>query len=78
MKQTAVEFLSESLLYLDNEFDMGFIDKNEYQLTRRRCIEQAKIIEKEQINQACYDGYYQEEPMDVRQYYDKTFKPKMG
>ena len=29
--------------------------------------------EKEQINKACYDGYYQEDFYDVRKYYDETY-----
>ena len=29
--------------------------------------------EKEQINKACYDGYYQEELYDTRNYYDQTY-----
>jgi hypothetical protein len=36
-------------------------------------IEKALKIEEEQLNQACYDGYYQEEPMDTRQYFNKTY-----
>jgi hypothetical protein len=30
-------------------------------------------MEKEQINKACYDGYYQEELYDVRKYYNDTY-----
>jgi len=37
-------------------------------------IEKALKMEEEQLNQACYDGYYQEEPMDTRQYFNKTYK----
>lgn len=35
--------------------------------------EQAKEMEKTQINRACYDGYYQEDLYDVRKYYDQTY-----
>lgn len=30
-------------------------------------------VEKEQINQACYDGYYSEQMMDTREYYNNTY-----
>ena len=36
-------------------------------------LEQAKRIEKEQINKAFYDGYYQEELYNAKEYYDKTY-----
>ena len=49
MKQTAVEWLTNELLYLDNEFDMSIIDKNEYKKMRKKIVEQAKAMEKEQI-----------------------------
>ena len=48
MKQTAVEFIVNELLYLDNEIDMKLIDKNEYYAKRKKIIEQAKAMEKEQ------------------------------
>jgi len=32
--------------------------------------------EKEQINKAFYDGYYQEEWYDAKSYYDRTYKEK--
>ena len=37
-------------------------------------FEQAKAMEKEQINKACYDGYYKEELYDVRNYYKETYE----
>ena len=40
-------------------------------------IEQAKAMEKEQINDACYEGYYQEGIYDTRAYYDKKYKLKI-
>lgn len=36
-------------------------------------IESLLEKEKEQINKACYDGYYQEELYDTRNYYDQTY-----
>ena len=37
-------------------------------------IEKALKMEEDQLNQACYDGYYQEDLMDTRQYFNKTYK----
>jgi len=59
MKQTAVEWLYE----LSKQRELDKFD-----------LEQAKAMEAEQINRACYDGYYQEGMYDVRQYYNKTYK----
>jgi site-specific DNA-adenine methylase len=47
--KTAVEFIASELLYLDNEYDMKLINKNEYQAKRKEIIEQAKEMEKERI-----------------------------
>ena len=47
--KTAVDFMASELLYLDNEYDMKLINKNEYQAKRKEIIEQAKEMEKEQI-----------------------------
>ena len=33
--------------------------------------------EREQINKAFWDGYYQEEPVDARNYYNETYKNKL-
>jgi hypothetical protein len=44
--ETAVEFMASELLYLDNEYDMKLINKNEYQAKRKEIIEQAKEMEK--------------------------------
>ena len=58
-KQTAVEWLYK----LSKERELDKFD-----------LEQAKEMEKQQINKACYDGYYQEELYDIREYYNKTYK----
>ena len=58
-KQTAVEWLYE----LSKERELDKFD-----------LEQAKEMEKQQINKACYDGYYQEELYDIREYYNKNYK----
>ena len=58
-KETAVEWLYE----LSKERELDKFD-----------LEQAKEMEKQQINKACYDGYYQEELYDIREYYNETYK----
>ena len=66
MKQTAVEWLKK---ILDGQKDKPF-DYDEW------CIafDHAKEMEKEQINDACYEGYYQEGMYDTRAYYDNKYK----
>ena len=58
MKQTAVEWFYQRILSKDI----------------KAVFEQAKEMEKEQINDACYEGYYQEGMYDTRDYYDKKYK----
>jgi hypothetical protein len=75
--KTAVEFMASELLYLDNEYDMKLINKNEYQAKRKEIIEQAKEMEKEQIMDAYQQGYnnaYFNNPLSKEQYYKETFK----
>jgi hypothetical protein len=36
-------------------------------------LEQAKAMEKEQINKACYDGYYKEDEKYTYDYYNETY-----
>lgn len=81
MKQTAVEWLANELLHLDNDFDMGLIDKNEYQKKRKEIIEKAKEMEKEQIKDAYHKvGYlHRQSPYEyfleeIEEYYNETFK----
>jgi hypothetical protein len=62
MKQTAVEWLVEQLM-------PKVLTAEQYYH-----IEKAKEMEKEQLNDACYDGYYQEGMYDTRAYYDKKYK----
>ena len=47
--KTAVEWLIDELLHLDNEFDMKLIDKNEYQARRKQVIEEAIKMEQKQL-----------------------------
>ena len=58
MKQTAVEWFYQRILSKDI----------------KAVFEQAKEMEKEQINDACYEGYYQEGMYDTRAYYDNKYK----
>jgi hypothetical protein len=60
---TAVEWLVKEL------FDF----RNQDVLTQEKLIEQAKQMEKEQINKAYYDGYYEEKLYDARSYYTDTY-----
>ena len=60
MKQTAVEWLVEQYK------KVGGISIS--------MAEQAKEMEKEQLNDACYAGYYQEGMYDTRAYYDNKYK----
>jgi len=69
MKQTAVEWLAKEL---ESYGDPQFCKIEWEQLDS--LIQQAKEMEKEQINDACYDGYYQEGMYDTREYYDKKYK----
>jgi hypothetical protein len=69
MKQTAVEWLGKEL---ESYGDPQFCEIKWEQLDS--LIQQAKEMEKEQINDACYEGYYQEGMYDTRAYYDKKYK----
>jgi hypothetical protein len=77
MKQTAVNWMANELLYLDNEYDMKFIDKNEYQARRKEIVNQAKQMEKNQIVNAvhytCSAMSHSDKPCG-EEYYDITFK----
>jgi len=76
MKQTATEWMANELLYLDNEYDMKLIDKNEYQARRKQIIEQAEEMEKEQHKKTWSEGMFCEtgDIQAFEQYYNKNFK----
>lgn len=75
-KQTAVEWLLDQL---EQKGDMREtpsirnlqlnIDISDYLDLKR----QAKAMEKEQINKACYDGYYKEDEKYTYEYYNQTY-----
>jgi len=62
-KQTAVEWLMSR-----------FEDGDMYNVEDAQFIKhQALKMERDQINKAFYDGYYQESMYDARSYYDDTY-----
>lgn len=65
-KQTAVNWLIDQIKSRENQEKLTGEEWLEV-------VERAKEMEKEQLNRACYDGYYQEEWWDVREYYDETY-----
>jgi len=67
MKQTAVEWLY-------NNLKSHFEHNGDLLEVVQMSFEQAKAMEKEQINDACYEGYYQEGMYDTRAYYDNKYK----
>ena len=69
-KMTAIEWLAKEL---ESYGDPGYC-KLEWE-TLDLLVQKAKEMEKQQINKACFDGYYQEGMYDVRNYYNETFKP---
>ena len=83
--KTAVEFMASELLYLDNEYDMKLINKNEYQAKRKEIIEQAKGME-ESVTKTAYEVgiargmsydeeiYHKNNWWSSEQYYNETFK----
>jgi hypothetical protein len=75
MKQTAVEWLINEWMHLDAEFDMVLIDKNTYWEKLKEKHNQAKEIEKQQINDACVYGLEKFGNIS-EQYYNETFKNK--
>ena len=64
-KQTAVDWLEHELIKR-GVIRRGFMIPD-------NIFNQAKAMEKEQINRAYYDGYYQETMYDARRYYDDTY-----
>ena len=69
MKQTAVEFLIKEFSDI-----LGPLDTKPMQdLLMMDAMKRAKEMEKEQLNDACYYGYYTEEMYDTRNYYNETY-----
>ena len=76
MKQTAVEWLCNEWLYIDQEFDMKLIDKKTYWERLKSVQEQAKAMEKEQIMDALRTSEVEllSWGISAEQYYNETFK----
>ena len=78
--KTAVKWFANELLYLENEYDMKLINKNEYQAKRKELLKQAKEMEKEQMKRACIRTEYEDKAWQnlmekqFEQYYNETFK----
>ncbi len=70
MKETALEFYAEQEVKLTLDFLANKINQVEYGIKRVKLIDQAKAMEKEQINNAHYEGSENYR----RQYYNETFK----
>ena len=68
---SAVEWLCNEWLYIDQEFDMKLIDKKTYWERLKSVQEQAKAMEKEQIIEAYCMG---DDNIGAEQYYNETFK----
>lgn len=76
MKQTAVEWLVEESMKLVAQAMTGILNEDTLEDDVNRIVTQAKSMEREQISDAHYDGYYQEGMADTRAYYDKKYKTK--
>ena len=76
MKQTAIEWLCNEWLYIDQEFDMKLIDKKTYWERLKSVQEQAKAMEKEQIMDAYNISWaLRDKPYATAdKYYNETFK----
>lgn len=85
MTETAVDWLCNEWLYIDQEFDMKLIDKKTYWERLKSVQEQAKAMEKKYLEQFYNQGYTQcsvedlkhksrDRFVDAEDYYNKTFK----
>lgn len=72
-KQTAVEWLFDQINDALIDFTEGKISASMYGIRVTEYKNKAKQMEAEQLNQACYDGYYTEELYDTRNYYKDTY-----
>ena len=75
MKQTAVEWLCNEWLYIDQEFDMKLIDKKTYWERLKSVQEQANKMFEEQIINAYHINPLESKWKNIgKQYYNETFK----
>lgn len=83
MKQTAVEWLIESLEKLEYNLEKGIISLDDYIINVKWIKDQVKVNEKEQMR-LIYEGLLQNVGTSVKQsdlptfeqYYNETFKTK--
>jgi hypothetical protein len=68
MAKTSIDWLKKELEDYGSNFHLS-LDWNTFD----ELCEQAKAMEKEQIDKAHYDGYYREDLYDTRQYYNDTY-----
>ena len=77
MKQTAVEWLANSIIDLEERLRLKEINLNDFIEEKDLLIEQAKEMEKEQIIRThlmarCYDN--KNSVTEAEEYYNETFK----
>lgn len=72
MERSAIDWLVNKMLYIDNEYDMKLITKSEYQNKRRDIIDQAKETFEQQIKDAYGTSHIS--MMTADQYYNETYK----
>jgi len=76
MKQTAVQWYAERLYDLEMAYNQGVIKTNTYIKGKREAVEQAKEMEKEQIENAHNEGYgsgYMDDAKSPEHYYNETY-----
>jgi hypothetical protein len=77
-QQTPVEWYSRRLFEIEIAHNQGVINSDVYLKSKTHALEQAKEMEKEQIENAWYDGYLYEGRMPDHEcvadtYYKKTY-----
>jgi methylthioribose-1-phosphate isomerase len=70
-KQTAVEWLVEALKQINTDFDLGISDEHIWSIKTHEAIQQAKEMEREQIEEAYQMG---REGLTITEF-NETFEP---
>ena len=73
MKQTAVEWLIESLEKLEYSVEKGTISLDDYIINVKWVKDQSKAMEKEQLSDAWYAGDEDGAIHEFEQYYKETY-----
>lgn len=76
MKQTAVDFLSEKYMYVTWLRNRDEISAEEGDKMRAKYLAEAKEMEKEQIEDAYWEGIFNGEFLDGQGYYHETYEKK--